>query len=320
MIYWKSESNDQGKLSQNAKGARYKSESVRTNLNPIEEVLKSVINDSDQMYRNRSSRNLFSVMRHLLKKRGTLYEPGKYNFLLLILFYLLSFSHNSMMHKNVQGESNSLLPTKRRPLLTKTFSDICSNSKYRNVCQVTKSLLLATYILWGKSKYQNACKFSNIAHEHRNKSSRKLFIFNQIEPRKYNFLLLIIFYLLSLSHNLMMHKNEQGESNSHLPTKHRTLLIKTFSDVWGNSKYRNVCQVTKSLFLATSNFGHGGSSNYNLALPDISNFIQIHITIVLYNIQWSSKNYGTSQEKATKSKIQWPPEKVATMQTVANSN
>jgi len=64
-----------------------------------------------------------------------------------------------------------------------------------------------------------------------------------------------------------------------------------------------------------SNFVHGGSSNYSLALPDISEF-----TIVLYNIQWSSKNYGTSQEKATKSRIQWPPEKIATMQTVANYN
>ena len=108
-----------------------------------------------------------------MKKRGTLHEPGKYNFLLLIIFYLLNFSHNLLMHKKERGKSNYLLPTKSETLLIQTFSDICcenrdsnyhiwGNSKYRNVCQVTKSLLLATYIIRGSSKYHNVCKFTKL--------------------------------------------------------------------------------------------------------------------------------------------------------------
>ena len=140
---------------------------------------KSVIDDSDQIYRNRSSRKLFifnqiSAMKLSMKKRGTFHEPRKYNFLLLIIFYLLSFSHNLMRHKNEQGESISFLPTKSGTLLIRTVSSIgCENresnyhiwgnSKYRNVCQVTKSLLLATNILWGSSKYQNVCKFTKLS-------------------------------------------------------------------------------------------------------------------------------------------------------------
>ena len=227
------------------------------------------------MYRNRSSRNLFSVMRHLLKKRGTLYEPGKYNFLLLILFYLLSFSHNSMMHKNVQGESNPLLPTKHRTLLTKTFSDICSNSKYRNVCQVTKSLLLttyiirgnskyrdvcqttkslllATYILWGRSKYQNVCKFSNIA---------------QMQPRP-------------LPSTQGISSQKRGGSSS------RNLAVSKISD-----------------------FISEGSSSRNLAVSKTSNFIHNiqwpsnkHATsqekVTKFKIQWPPEKVATMQTMA----------------------
>ena len=139
MVYLKSEPkfNDQVKLSQNTKGARYKSESVSINLNPINPIKrvpgtepKSVINDSDQTYKSRSSHKLFildqiSVMKLSLEKQGIFHEPGKYSFLLLIIFYLLSFSHKPIMHKNERGESNYLPPTKNGTSLIQTSPGIC---------------------------------------------------------------------------------------------------------------------------------------------------------------------------------------------------
>ena len=101
------------KLSQNAKVARYKSESVSTNLNPNDPVKrvpltepKSVINDSGQRYRGGNSRGLFipekdpkkvildqfSALKLLQEKRGTFHKPGKYNFLLLIIISV-SYTH-----------------------------------------------------------------------------------------------------------------------------------------------------------------------------------------------------------------------------------
>ena len=60
-----------------------------------------------------------------------------------------------------------------------------------------------------------------------------------------------------------MRKKERGKRNYLLPTKSETFLNRTFSNIccknkdsnyhiWGNSKYRKVCQVTKSLLLATN--------------------------------------------------------------------
>ena len=183
MIYWKSESNDQGRLSQNVKGAWYKSESVRTNLNPIEEVLKSVINDSDQMYRSRSSHSLFAL--GLSRQKGnTFNEPGEYILLLLIIFYLLRSPRNSIVQINERGGSNHFLPTKCKTLQTQTFPSVShenkesnyhigSNSTYRNVCQFTEYLRSATYIIWSNSKDYNVYEFTSNSTISRSISRKK---------------------------------------------------------------------------------------------------------------------------------------------------
>ena len=144
MLYLDSDSNDQIELSQNVKGARYKSESRSIDLNPIKPSLR---------------------------KRGTFHEPGKYKFLLLIIFYLLNLSHSLLMRKKERGKREHISPTKSKTFLNHTLSNICckdsnyhiwGNSKYRKVCQVTKLLILATNITWANSKYPNVCKFTKL--------------------------------------------------------------------------------------------------------------------------------------------------------------
>ena len=98
--YWKSEIkfNKQDKLSQNTKGARYRSESVINNRN------------SHRLF----IFNQISEMRVSLKQRGTSHEPVKYNILLIIIVYLLNFSHYLLMQKKKQGESKYISPTKSK--------------------------------------------------------------------------------------------------------------------------------------------------------------------------------------------------------------
>ena len=93
--------------------------------------------------------------------RGTLREPGKYNLLLLIMIPLLILSHESMMHQDEQGKCNSLLLTKGGTLFIQTSPGVyCGSSTYRNVCQLTKLLLSAIYVVWGNSTYQDVCQLT----------------------------------------------------------------------------------------------------------------------------------------------------------------
>merc|ERR1712105_413806 len=105
-----------------------------------------------------------------------------------------------------------------------------------------------------------------------------------------------------------------------------------------SSTYRNVCQFTEALqstaysiwsnskFYNVSSQNIGGGPNFKLAVSRISKFIisstihEIVNCIFPYGIQWQSNKSATHQEKLTESNIQWPPEKIATMWTVANSN
>ena len=338
-IYWKSEIkfNKQNIVSQNTKGARYRSESV--------------IN-------NRNSHRLFifdqiSAMRVSLKQRGTFHEPVKYNILLIIIAYLLNLSHYLLMKKMKQGEGKYISPTKSKTVHIQTLSEICcknrdsnyhvwANSKFQNVCQVTNSLLLATNIIWASSKYQNVYKLSKLLllamdiiwdkiaqwqfrpiQSIQGISSQKL---GDSSSRKLAALKISNFIsggssCQKLAISKMADFTSGGSPSRNLADSEISNVKIEYSSNYSLAlpKISNfVHEYSSNYSLALQdifNFVHGGSSNYNLALPNISKF-----TKVLYNIQWSPKNYGTSQEKETRSRIQWPPEKIATMQTVANYN
>merc|ERR1712074_240487 len=105
-----------------------------------------------------------------------------------------------------------------------------------------------------------------------------------------------------------------------------------------NSTYWIECQFTKTLqstaysiwsnstFYNVSSQNIEGGPNFKLAVSRISKFInsstihEIVNCIFPYGIQWQSNKSATHQEKLTESNIQWPPEKIANMWTVANSN
>ena len=227
------------------------------------------------------------------------------------------------MRQKEQGKKEYVSPTKNKSFLNPTFSNICckdsnyhiwGNSKYRKVCQVTNLLILATNIIWAKSKYHNMCKFTKLLFLAIDKIWR-----NSTQPNRYNSNIAIMHRRLSSQKNggnssreisvSELSNSKNGGSSSHNSTvsklidfvnrgsSSRNLTVSRMVDfVSGGSSSR------KSAVSIISNFKyslvHGGRSNYSLALQDISNLIT-----VLYNIQWSSRNYGTSQEKETKSKI-----------------
>ena len=269
-LYLKSESkfNDQVELSQTIKGARYKSESRSIDLNPI---------------------------KLSLRKRGNLQEPGKYNFLLLIIFYLFNLSHNLLMRQKERGKREYISPTKIKSFLSPTFSNICrkysnyhvwGNSKYRNVYQDTKLLILAKNLVRTNSKYHNVCQFTKLLPLVIDKIRRI-----STQPNRYNSNIAIMHRSLS--------SQKHGGSSSHELSVSKLI---NFVNRGIPSRILNVSII--STFY---------SSNYSIALQDISNCIN-----VIYNIQWSSRIYATYQEKKNKSGIQWPPEKIATLQTMAD--
>ena len=161
---------------------------------------------------------------------------------------------------------------------------------------------------------------------------------------------LIVSYLLRSPRKSIVQINERGGSGYFIPTKRKILVTQTFSGFShkkskypgrSSSTYRNVCQFSEPLRLAAcrikNNFkccnvyestrlltivirgglsrNIGGGPNFKLAVSRVSKFIKIFPC----GIQWPSNKDATHQEKLT-NKLQWPPEKVATMWTVANSS
>ena len=164
------------------------------------------------------------------------------------------------------------------------------------------------------------------------------------KPGENIFLLLIIFCLLSFPRESIAQSNAQGESTIFLPTNSKTFLSVRHKNkdsnylIGSNSTYWIVCQFTETLqstaysiwsnstFYNVPSQNIGVRPNFKLAISRKSKFIvnsTIH-EIVNYifpgGIQWPSNESATHQEKLTESNIQWPPEKIANMWTVANSN
>ena len=135
--------------------------------------------------------------------------------------------------------------------------------------------------------------------------------------------------------------HENKESNYHIGSNSTYRNVCQFTEslrlttyiIRSNSKYYNVYEFTRLLLLAIRisrvlSQNAGGSPSFNLAVSKISKFIYNRSSainekcnfIFSYGVQWPSDKNATHQGKLTESKIQWPPEKVATMWTVANSN
>ena len=227
-------------------------------------------------------------MKTFQEGRGTFREPGKYNFLLLIIIPLLIFSRESMMHKDEQGKCNSLLPAKGGTLFIQTFPGVyCADpelnyhvwgsSTYQDVCRLTKLLLPAIYVVWGNSTYQDVCRLTK--------------------------LLFLAIYVVrgSSTHQEVCPSNFEQMNPSPLPTIGGTFSIQ---DLLAKGVFQAI------LGKCSQGQKHRGGSSRSLFIPGI----------LVSIIQWPSNKIATFQEKVKQSKLQWPPEKVATMQTMTNSN
>ena len=312
---YKSESNDQDRLSQNVKGALIRRDQL---IDP-----NSVINDQGKL----SQKAKGAQHKSESNDQGKLSQKAKG------AQYKSESNDQGRLSQNVKGALIS------KDQLTDPNSVINDQGK---LSQKAKG-----------AQYKSESVINDSDQIHRSRSSHSLFALglswkkgNTVNERgEYILLLLIIFYLLSFPRESIVQINARGGSNLFLPTNCKTLHTQTFPSVshkksnyhrGSNSTYRNVCQFTESLRSATyiiwsnskyynvyeftrlsllgSRFISGKNHNHSSTIHEIFNLI------CPYGIQWPSNEYATHQEILTKSKIQWPPEKVATMWTVANSN
>ena len=188
---------------------------------------------------------------------------------------------------------------------------------------------------------------ANSNHIYKSRSSHRLFVRglshqegNTINKPKD----LIVSYLLSFPRESIVQSNARGDSNLFLPTNGKTFpsvrhknkysnyLIRSNSTSWNVCQFSETLQSTAYSIWSNSKFHNvssqniGGGPYFKLAVSRISKFInnspihEIVNCIFPYGIQWQSNKSATHQEKLTESNIQWPPEKIATIWTMANSN